>query len=370
MNIEDVEALARPGLITMRGYDPVEPVDVLERELGRRIVKLDGNENPYLSSPRAREVLANFPYYHIYPDPLQRGLREALSRYTGFPAENIVAANGSDELIDLSLRLFVREGDEVLNAPPTFGMYPFLVTLAAGRLINVPRKDDFSLDIEGLCRAVTPLTRVAFLASPNNPTGNPATEQEVRRLLDLDIVVVVDEAYYEFSAGTVASLLPLNPNLIVLRTFSKWAGLAGLRVGYCLCHERLARHLLTIKQPYNVNAAGEAAAIASLEDAEHLLANVRLLCQERDRMYRELSTIPWLHPIPSEANFVLCRVDDKYPGGAMTTARQIRDGLRRRGVMVRFYESDRLRDCIRISAGLPMDTDALLKGLVEAWNEL
>ncbi|MBN1153032.1 MAG: histidinol-phosphate transaminase [Dehalococcoidia bacterium] len=353
----------------MRGYDPVEPIDVLEREIGRRIIKLDGNENPYLSSPRAREVLARFPYYHIYPDPLQRNLREALSAYTGLPADNIVAGNGSDELIDLTLRLFVREGDEILNSPPTFGMYPFLTTIAAGRLVDLPRRPDFSLDIDGLRRAMTPRTRVVFIASPNNPTGNLVTEQEVRQLLSLEVIVVVDEAYYEFSSGTVAEMLPANPNLIVLRTFSKWAGLAGLRVGYCLCHERLARHFLTIKQPYNVNVAGEAAAIASLQDADYLLGNVQRLRQERDRMCRALASLPWLHPQPSQANFVLCRVDEKG-GAGHTTARKVRDGLRRRGILVRFYESEGLRDCLRISAGLPGDTDALLEALTEVWNEL
>jgi len=353
----------------MRGYDPVEPIDVLEREIGRSIVKLDGNENPYLSSPKAREVLAHFPYYHIYPDPLQRNLREALSLYTGFPAANIVAGNGSDELIDLTLRLFVSEGDEILNAPPTFGMYPFLVTIAAGRLVNVPRRGDFSLDVEGLCSAVTPRTRVVFVASPNNPTGDLVTEAEVRRLLALDVVVVVDEAYYEFASGTVASLIPANPNLMVLRTFSKWAGLAGLRVGYCICHERLAGHLLTIKQPYNVNVAGEAAAIASLQDVEYLLGNVDRLRRERDRMHARLAAISWLHPHPSQANFVLCRVDEKNDA-TETTARRLRDGLRRRGILVRHYESEQLMDCLRISAGLPQDTDALLEALEEVWSEL
>jgi len=369
VDIDRVEQLIRPGLTTMRGYDPVEPIDVLERELGRRIVKLDGNENPYLSSPRARDVLARFPYYHIYPDPLQRNLREALSAYTGFPGEMLVSGNGSDELIDLALRLFVREGDEVLNAPPTFGMYPFLVTVAAGKLVNVPRKSDFSLDVEATVKAVTPRTRVMFVASPNNPTGDVVTTDEVRRLLALNIVVVVDEAYYEFADSTVAPLVRDNPNLIVLRTFSKWAGLAGLRVGYCLCHERLAGHMLTIKQPYNVNVAGEAAAIASLQDVDYLLRNVEKLKQERDRMVARLAAIPWMRPHPSQANFVLCHVQEKGQYG-QTTARRLRDGLRSRGILVRFYESEGLKDCLRISAGLPQDTDFLLQALEEVWNEL
>ena len=353
----------------MRGYDPVEPIDVLQRELGRRIVKLDGNENPYLSSPRAREVLAQFPYYHIYPDPLQRSLRESLSAYTGFARQNIVSGNGSDELIDLVLRLFINEGDEVLNAPPTFGMYPFLVTVAGGRLVDVPRSSGFSLDMEGLRAGISPRTRLMFIASPNNPTGDVVSREQVCQLLDMGIIVVVDEAYFELATGTVAGLIPDNPNLFILRTFSKWAGLAGLRVGYCLCHERLASLLLTVKQPYNVNVAGEAAAIASLQDIDHLRHNVEKLKRERERLTAGLARFPYLQPYPSEANFVLCRVDEKA-GGEVTTARKLRDGLRARGILVRFYDSEGLRDCLRISAGLPEDTDCLLEAIGEVWNGL
>jgi histidinol-phosphate aminotransferase len=228
---------------------------------------------------------------------------------------------------------------------------------------------DFSLDLVGLEAATHPQTRLLFVASPNNPPGGVVTEDEVRRLLALDLVVVVDEAYYEFSRGTVAHLLRDYSNLVVLRTFSKWAGLAGLRVGYCLCNERLARLLLTIKQPYNVNVAGEAAAIASLQDAEYLLANVSKLKAERDRMLERLGAISWLQPYPSDANFILCRVKQKDET-PVSTARRLRDGLRCRGILVRFYESEGLRDCLRISAGLPEDTDALLEALEEVWHEL
>jgi len=368
VDIDGIEQLVRPGLATMRGYDPVEPIDVLEKELGTRIIKLDGNENPYLSSPKAREVLASFPYYHIYPDPLQRNLREALAKYTGFPASNIVSGNGSDELIDLVLRLFLREGDGVLNCPPTFGMYPFTVSVCGGVMVNVPRRSDFSLNLEAIRAAITPRTHVIFVASPNNPTGGAASEAEVRALLDMGLVVVVDEAYYEFSDGSLAHMVPANPNLIVLRTFSKWAGLAGLRVGYSICHERIASYFLKIKQPYNVNVAGEAAAIASLEDADYLLGNVARLRAERDRMFDALSGMSWISPHPSQANFLLCRVEDKV-GGEETAAKRVRDGLRKRGILVRFYETPGLSDCIRISAGLPGDTDTLLSALEEVWNE-
>ncbi|MBN1857032.1 MAG: histidinol-phosphate transaminase [Dehalococcoidia bacterium] len=355
--------------MTMRGYDPVEPIDVLEKELGTHIIKMDGNENPYLCSPRATQILANFPYYHIYPDPLQRNLRKALSSYTGFSESSIVCGNGSDDLIDLVLRLFVRPGDEVLNCPPTFGMYPFTVGVVGGTIVNVPRRDDFVLDMAGIRAAKSDKTRVIFIASPNNPTGELVSDEEVLELLGMGLVVVVDEAYFEFGESSAAGLVAANPNLIILRTFSKWAGLAGLRVGYGLCHEKIAGHFLKIKQPYNVNVAGEAAAIASLEDVDYLRANVERLKAERNRMSSELAKLPWMRPFPSSANFVLCRVAEKDASGAVTTARRLRDSLRKRGILVRFYETPGLRDCLRISAGRPEDTDALLTGLVEAWNE-
>ena len=369
MDIDGVEKLIRPELRTMRGYDPVEPIDVLEEELGTTIVKMDGNENPYLCSPRARQVLSSFPYYHIYPDPLQRNLRTALSGYTGFPEKNIVCGNGSDDLIDLVLRLFVRPGDEVLNCPPTFGMYPFTVSVIGGVLVNVPRVEGFSLDMAGIRAAKSDKARVIFIASPNNPTGGLVSYEEVVELLGMGLVVVVDEAYFEFGEGSVSELIADNANLIVLRTFSKWAGLAGLRVGYGLCHETVAEYFLKIKQPYNVNVAGEAAAIASLEDIDYLRANVEKLKSERDRMFSELSVIPWLQPFPSSANFVLCRVAEKHGSGAITTAQRLRDSLRKKGILVRFYETPELRDCLRISAGRPEDTDALVTALVEAWND-
>ena len=369
MDIDGVERLIRPELLAMRGYDPVEPIDVLEQELGTRIVKMDGNENPYLCSPRVRQILADYSYYHIYPDPLQRNLRMALSGYTGFSESNIVCGNGSDDLIDLVLRLFVRPGDEVLNCPPTFGMYPFTVGVCGGILVNVPRWDDFSLDMAGIAAAKSDKTRLIFIASPNNPTGGLVSQEEVAELLAMGLVVVVDEAYFEFGGSSVVAMIAENPNLIVLRTFSKWAGLAGLRVGYGLCHERIAGYFLKIKQPYNVNVAGEAAAIASLEDADYLLTNVQKLRTERDRMLAELSKLSWMRPFASSANFLLCRVIEKSGSGATTTARRLRDSLRRKGILVRFYETPELRDCLRISAGLPEDTDALLTALVEAWNE-
>ena len=216
----------------MVGYTPIEPTEILEQKAGHRIVKLDGNENPYGCSPKVYQAIVSYPYYHIYPDPEQRELRNALEEYTGLRSQHIVCGSGSDELIDLVLRLFLKPGDEVINCSPTFGMYPFSTNVCGGKVVDVPRSGDFSLDMVGIKKAITVKTKVIFVASPNNPTGNTSTEQEIVKLVDTGKIVVVDEAYYEFSNVTMANLVPNYPNLIVLRTFSKWAGLAGLRIGY------------------------------------------------------------------------------------------------------------------------------------------
>ncbi|MFO7995637.1 MAG: aminotransferase class I/II-fold pyridoxal phosphate-dependent enzyme, partial [Dehalococcoidia bacterium] len=207
----DIERLIRPELVTMKSYTPIEPTEVLGQQGGLspdKVMKLDGNENPYGCSPRVYQALATYPYYHNYPDPEQRELREALEVYTGLGRQHIVCGTGSDELIDLILRLSLKPGDEVINCPPTFGMYPFSTDICGGRLVDVPRTEDFALDMTGIKKALTGRTKVIFVASPNNPTGNITTDREIMELVETGIIVVVDEAYFEFSNVTVANLVP------------------------------------------------------------------------------------------------------------------------------------------------------------------
>ena len=224
----DIKKLIRPELLTMKSYAPIEPTDVLSRraELSAgKIVKLDGNENPYGCSPKVYQALAAYPYYHNYPDPEQRELRKALEEYAGLGGQHIVCGTGSDDLIDLILRLFLKPDDEVINCPPTFGMYPFSTDVCGGRLVDVSRTEDFGLDMTGIEKALTERTKVIFVASPNNPTGNTTSEKAIKEVIDTGRVVVVDEAYFEFSANaTVANLVPSYPNLIVLRTSANGPG--------------------------------------------------------------------------------------------------------------------------------------------------
>ncbi len=361
-----ISPLPRPDIARMEEYTPVQPFEVLSARLGRRpedIVKLDANENPYGPSPRLRQALADFPWYHIYPDPQQSSLRDALSHYVGVSADHILPGHGADELLDYLCRLFLTPGDAILNCPPTFGMYSFDALLSGGEVIDVWRRDDFSLDVEGIERAAlshVPRPKLLFLTSPNNPDGSLIPHAILRRLLRLPLVVVVDEAYTEFAPNgqSVTAWVPDTPNLVVLRTFSKWAGLAGLRLGYGIFPHEIIQHLWKFKQPYNVNVAAAVAGLISLDDLPYLRDRIEAIKTERDRLIAELGRFPFLHPYPSQANFVLCRVEGR-------PALDLQRRLAGQGVLVRYYDKPGLQNCIRVSAGRPEHTDRLIEALTD-----
>lgn len=349
-------------------YTPIEPFEVLSARLGRppeQIVKLDANENPYGPSPLVRQALAGLEFPHIYPDPESRALRQSLSGFTGLPAEYLLAGAGADELIDLLLRVLLEPGDCVINCPPTFGMYPFDTLLNAGQVVDIPRRKDFSLDLPAIRTAVEERKpKVIFITTPNNPDGNLPSAEEIDVLLALPTLIVIDEAYIEFTrAGgrlgenlTRLGEVPSRENLVVLRTFSKWAGLAGLRVGYGAFPGWLLPALWKAKQPYNVNVAASAAALASLRDLNTLAGNVEKIRQERERLFDLLSGVPYLRPAPSQANFILCQVVGR-------PALPLKEALARQGVLVRYYNTALLKEYIRVSVGRPEDSRALLAAL-------
>ena len=352
----------------MPPYTPIEPFEVLSARLGRtpqEIVKLDANENPYGPSARARQALAEMDFPHIYPDPESRALRSALAAFSGVPEQNLLAGSGADELIDLVLRVVLEPQERVLVCPPTFSMYAFDTRLNAGQVVDVSRKADFSLDLDAIRAMVSEQRpKILFLTSPNNPDGSLLPQETLEELLRLPLLVVLDEAYIEFSGqgrlGDEATRLrevPRRDNLIVLRTFSKWAGLAGLRVGYGAFPGWLMPTLWKAKQPYNVNVAASTAAIASLQDLEFLAANVERLRSERARLMAALKEVPFLRPYPSQANFILCRVM------GVDAAALKNDLAVRYGILVRYFNAPGLQDHIRISVGRPEDTDRLLKAL-------
>ena len=356
-----IEKLIRSDLSRLKAYQSIIPPDVLSERAGipvERVIKLDGNENPYGCSPRVGRALAGYPFYHIYPDPEQHELRKALSEYVGVDAAHIVAGAGSDELIDLILRLFIEPGDRVINCVPTFGMYPFCTEVCGGKVIDVPRDKSFALDIAGIKKVMDEKTKVIFIASPNNPTGNITAQLDILELVELGKVVVIDEAYYEFSGVTVAPLVPQYENLIVLRSFSKWAGLAGLRIGYGVFSTLIAEQLLKIKQPYNINLAAHVALQESLADIEYLRDTVKKIISERERLFARLGELEFLEPLPSQSNFILCTVKKG-------DARVMYERLCRRGIFLRYFDNPLLRNSIRISVGKPEHTDALIEALKE-----
>jgi histidinol-phosphate aminotransferase len=340
-------------------YSAAKSPDVIAQKTGipeAEIVKLDANENPYGCSPRVRQALAQYPYLNIYPDSNQTALRNALSEYVGLGPEYLVAGNGSDELIDLLLRIFVAPGDEVIINVPTFDMYRFSTEVCRGKPVNVLRKKNYEVDTAAIKAAVTARTRLIFITSPNNPTGTIIDQKDIVELTKLGLPLVIDEAYFEFSGQTVAPLVPSYNNLMVLRTFSKWAGLAGLRIGYGIFPPAITDILIRVKPPYSINMAANVAAQESIKDRAYLLETVSRMIAERGRLMEKLKGLDFLKPVPSQANFILCEV---LKGNAVW----FQDELEKMGILIRYYNTPLLRNYFRISVGKPEHTDKIIDAL-------
>ena len=360
-SIEDLKDKMLPHIRRLQPYHGVDPMEVIAERAGipaEQVIRLNGNENPYGPSPKVNEALGSFQFYNHYTDPEQRKLRSVLSKYLGAPEERIVAGNGSDELIDLLLRMFLGPGENIIIPSPTFGMYSFTADICGGEAVSVPSDENFEIDVEAMVVAMTDKTKAVFLASPNNPSGNIASSSQIRALLETGRLIVVDETYYEFCGQSVMPLMEEYPNLVILRTFSKWAGLAGLRIGLGVMQEEIAQTMISMKPPYNVNTAAEVALTASLEDTSVLLDRVKAIVAERERMMGLLQKIPGIKAWPSQANFILFSL----PEGQ---GERIFEGLCNRGIFLRYFNTPQLKDFIRSSVGFPHETDAVVAALTE-----
>ncbi len=349
---------ARLNIQHLHEYDAPESAARLARRLGipvEQVVKLDANENPYGPTPRLAAALAAVRYEE-YIDPLQEELRDVLAPYVGVSADSLMLGNGSDELIDLLMLAYLDPEDELLTFAPTFGMYAFGADKFAAWPVEVERDERFDIPLEAALEAVGPRTRMIIVTAPNNPTGNQVSEDVVQELLETGRLLVLDEAYAEFAGRSLASWVERYDNLVVLRTFSKWAALAGIRIGYGVLPPAVARTLWKLKGPFNVNVAAEAAVKVTLEDRDYLLANVQKLVQERERLTLALAEVPYLRPYPSAANFVLSDVVGR-------DAAEVKQLLADRGILVRYYRTPRLSNCIRVTVGLPEQSDRLLNAL-------
>jgi histidinol-phosphate aminotransferase len=350
-------------------YQPGKPISELAREMGldeRKIVKLASNENPLGVSPKAKAAIKRrLAELARYPDGNAFELKEALSRRYGVPQECIVVGNGSNDLLELAAAAFLAPGRAALYSQHAFAVYPLATQARGAEGIVVPAKD-YAHDLEAMLAAITPETRLVFIANPNNPTGTFATGTELGNFLAnvrRDVAVVVDEAYSEYLPSELrydsVALLRKHPNFIVTRTFSKVYGLAGLRVGYGLMHPDVADLLNRVRQPFNVNSLALAAAAAALEDGKFVAKSAKMNRLGLQRLERALKALG-LETIPSFANFISFRV---------SRAKTVYEKLLRLGVIVRPLSGYDMPDHLRVTIGTPKENDKFLKALRTALDD-
>lgn len=308
------------------------------------IDKLDANESVYGPSPLVKKKLSRFRGYQYYPDPTYMTLRRELCNYTDVTIDSIFVSNGGDEIIDLLLRLMLNSEDEVVDCPPTFSSYSLSTLLNRGTVKTVRRKRDFSLDIDLIIKSINTKTKVVFICNPNNPTGNTTPLSAIVKILKTGVLVCIDEAYIEFGGESSVSLLKIYTNLVIIRSFSKWAGIAGLRLGYGLMSAYLVKQLMKIKSPYNVNYAAVIAGIASIQDKEYREATIRKVIRKRENLEREISKMKSYKVLPSGGNFICIQA-------TRNQLISIKNSCTKKGLSLRYYNSEIMGNTIRITVG-------------------
>lgn len=335
----------------LRNFQPYSSA----RSLYQKGLFMDANENS-LGSVINTNLDAEL---NRYPDPYSLDLRKALGKFLGLSERNIFVGNGSDEAIDLLIRLFVESDEEIIVMEPTYGMYKVAAEISGVRVKNCLLTPDFRIDMQNLLSQITPKTKMIFCCSPNNPTGTLVTPEEIKSLCEsFNGIVVVDEAYVEFaSVPSLIEKLAELENVVILRTFSKAWGLAGIRVGYAVAQELIVDYLNRIKAPYNLNRISSKLAIQALSQSEKMLEFRELILKERKKLAKDLADIGF-RVFPSEANFLLVyRVDSSI------IAKKLAQDM---GVIVRdFNAKPLLKDCLRISIGTPQQNALLIESLIK-----
>ncbi|MGE5509516.1 MAG: histidinol-phosphate transaminase [Chitinophagales bacterium] len=357
-----IERSARPCIFDIRPYVPGKPIEEVQRELGLTdVIKLASNENPLGPAPRAVEALKAWaPVAHLYPDGAAFRLKERLAGLLGVGPENLVVGNGSDEIIKFLAEAFLNPGDEIVMADPTFSEYEFAALLMGARVRKVPLKENRH-DLDAMAAAVTSRTKLVFLCNPNNPTGTTVPASAVEAFMAAvppEVVVVFDQAYQEYvdepAYADGLTYVKAGRRCIVLRTFSKIYGLAGLRIGYGVAPAGLLRVVERAREPFNVNQAAQVAALAALGDQEFVRRSRSLNLSERARLTAELER-RGLSVIPSQANFV-------FTATGVDSVRLFKD-LLRRGVIVRTGDIFGRPDHLRVTVGTPEQNDRFLAAL-------
>jgi histidinol-phosphate aminotransferase len=356
------ESLANTHILGIAPYEPGKPIEELERELGiHDAIKLASNENPLPPSERVQKAIAAaLGDLNRYPDGSGFYLRQALAKKHGLTTDHVVLGNGSNELIELLVRAFLRPGDEAVVPHPSFVVYPMIVQASGGIRVMVMLKD-YKLDLDAMARAITPMTKLVFIANPNNPTATMVTADEVEGFMHKvpeRTIVVFDEAYIEFALGPdfpdSLAYVKQGRKVVVLRTFSKAASLAGLRVGYAVADPDAISLMNRIRQPFNVNSLAQAAALAALEDESHILECVRMIEAGRHYLYDEFKALG-LKYVPARANFILVDVG--------RSAAEIYHKLLLQGVIVRPMTSFGMESALRVTVGTPEENRRLIKAL-------
>lgn len=354
-------------LASIKSYEGVKPLEIIAEELNipvAKIIKLDGNENPYDPLPEVIATLSSLKNISFYPDTLSSNLIQVLAKRENLEVNNFIASSGSDELIELLIRAYANPDEIVLSVSPTFGMISFLTQVHRINHVSVPqqlvKKESFAHYIldENQFLDVARRAKIVFIARPNNPDGNVVSEKFIERLVSLPVLVIIDEAYIEFSDfQSLAKWVPQYENLVVLRTFSKAYGLGGLRVGYGIMPSDIRKVLISIKQPYNVNIAGQQAALSALSSP---LVDQRIIETKKTREWfiNQLKLLQiqyqnfWIHP--SEACYVLLTFKSSE------IPKNLFEHLYIKGILVRYYSSSDMVNNLRISIGLKENMEKVI----------
>jgi histidinol-phosphate aminotransferase len=356
------EGLVRPSIKNIKEYVPGKSIEEIVQKYGldpAKIIKLGSNENPLGPSPLAVSAIKEKAgKIHLYPPSDALELRKAISAYTAYPVDNIVVSgNGMDGILDTMMRLFMAPEAETIIPIPTFSYYEIATLANGGKPVFVERALDFTIEPEMILDKVNDSTKMIFLCSPNNPSGNTVSEKDVRKILEsVDAIVFVDEAYADFSGHALMGLVREYDNLIIGRTFSKAFGLAGMRMGYAVVPQWIAREYMKVMTPFSVDVLSSVGGIAALKDKEHLKKSIETVKKGRIQLSKGLE--PLCKVYPSEANFILIDVSPH-------TAAEVSESLLRKGIIVRDCTSFRGagQSLIRITVGTDEQNEKVIEAL-------
>ncbi|NLB17281.1 MAG: histidinol-phosphate transaminase [Syntrophomonadaceae bacterium] len=358
-----VERNARPEIFNLKPYVPGKPVEEVERELGiTGAIKMASNENPLGPSPLAvAKVQEGISKLNMYPDSACYYLRQDLAAFYDIDEDCFLVSNGSDEMLRLITETFVLPGDEVLFGKPSFSEYEFMALIMGGQGIGVPLKD-MRFDLAAIKNAITDRTKLIYICNPNNPTGTIVSRQEIDQFMEglpEHVLVIFDEAYFEYITddSTVSGMEYLargHKNVIVLRTFSKAYGLAGLRIGYGITTPEIVAAVNRVSEPFNVNLLAQLGAIGALADSQHIQASRNVNIQGRDYLYREFETLG-MNYVPTSANFIFVDLGRE--------CRPVFKALMKEGVIVRTGDIFGFPTYIRVTIGKPEENEKFIRSL-------